>query len=41
MLLIDKPHALALLKKKLKTYRTSNSIRELVAALEYMLLAIV
>jgi hypothetical protein len=39
--LMDEPHALALLEKKLKTYRTSNGVRELAAALEYMPLAIV
>ena len=38
---MDEPHALALLEKKLKTHRTSDGVRELAAALEYMPLAIV
>jgi hypothetical protein len=38
---MDEPQALALLEKKLKTHLTSNRVRELAIALEYMPLAIV
>jgi hypothetical protein len=38
---MDQPHALALLEKKLKTQRSSDSVRELAAALEFMPLAMV
>lgn len=38
---MDEPHALALLEKKLKTQCSSDGVRELAAALEFMPLAIV